>query len=711
MSQEPHATPAATPSILNEGSDEEQSLLAAIVESSQDAVIIKSLDGIILSWNAGAERLFGYRADEAIGSAITLMIPPDKLAEEKEIFERLRHGETIDHFETVRVTKEGRRIDISLSISPVRDPSGQIIGASKVARDITEQKQAQAALVALKDELSLQLADLRRLHGMSVRLSTTLDLQPILDETLRTAATIEGAEMGLLSLYDAEHDRLEIGSSLGFSEEFLKSVDRLPPLSTPWGACLQRLQPIVMEDVEADAVSVSDRDICQGAGFRAIHSTPLITREGKVAGVLSIHFRRPHCPSDREIHLVDLCARHAVAFIENARLYDELRETDRRKDEFLATLAHELRNPLAPISNALQILRLSDDLTPEVEHVRGIMERQVNHMVRLVDDLLEVSRITRGKIELRSEKVQLVSVLRSAIETSRPLIDAAGHQLAISIAPEALLVEADPVRLAQVVANLLNNAAKYTEKGGQIWLTARREGSEAAISVRDNGMGIPRNMLPRVFDMFAQMDRTLKRAQGGLGIGLALAKRLVQMQGGRIEVKSAGQGQGSEFIVRLPLSSSAPELAPPADAAEAHGVSKLARRKILVVDDARDSAHMLGRLLEHLGQTIQVASDGPAGLAAAQAAPPDLIISDIGMPGMDGYELARRLRRLPELNQTLLVALTGYGQDSDRKEAFNAGFNFHLVKPVSFESLQMLLESLPAPRDAAPREEAAVQRE
>jgi CheY-like chemotaxis protein/anti-sigma regulatory factor (Ser/Thr protein kinase) len=291
----------------------------------------------------------------------------------------------------------------------------------------------------------------------------------------------------------------------------------------------------------------------------------------------------------------------------------------------------------------------------------------------------------------------VAAVLRSAVETSRPVIDAAGHQLAIAVAPDALLVDADPVRLAQVVANLLNNAAKYTEKGGQIWVTARREENEAVISVRDNGMGIPRAMLPRVFDMFAQMDRTLKRAQGGLGIGLALAKRLVTMHGGRIEAKSAGQGQGSEFVVRLPLVQAASEALPAASAPSVTELPKLPHRNILVVDDARDSAHLLGRLLEHLGQTVCVATDASAGLASAQAQRPDLIISDIGMPGMDGYELARRLRQIPELNQTLLVALTGYGQDSDRREAFNAGFNFHLVKPVSFEALQMLLQSLPAP--------------
>jgi PAS domain S-box-containing protein len=678
--------------------EEAQAFLAAIVGSSEDAIISKSLDGRIVSWNASAERIFGYTAEEAIGSPITLIIPPERRDEELAILARLKRGERIEHYETVRVSKSGRRLNISLTISPVCDAHGNIIGASKVARDITAQKQSQDSLVTLRDELAAQLADLRRLHEMSVRLSTTLELQPILEETLRTAAALEGADMGLVSLMTAEQSGLTVRTSLGFKPEFLAMADRLAPGRGACGTCFLERRRVVVEDVEMDPIFEPDLlEAARQAGFRGIHSTPLITRSGKIVGVLSTHFRRPHRPSDREKHLIDLCARQAVDFIENARLYDELRESDRRKDEFLATLAHELRNPLAPISNSLEILRLSDDLSPGAEHVRDIMERQVNHMIRLVDDLLEVSRITRGKIELKKERVELVTIIRSAVETSRPLIETARHQLAISISPEPMTLEADPVRLAQVIANLLNNAAKYTNPEGQIWLGARRDRNDVIVSVRDNGLGIPAEMLPRIFDMFSQVDRTLKRSQGGLGIGLTLARNLVQMHGGQIEVQSGGIGLGSEFLVRLPLAHDIGRAS--AQSLPARGGTapiELPARRVLIVDDARDSAYVLSKLLGKMGQQVEVAQDALSALEAVRATPPDVVISDIAMPNVDGYELARLLRQEPGLEGTVLIALTGYGQDSDRQAAIDAGFDHHLVKPVGIEALEELLGSLPA---------------
>jgi signal transduction histidine kinase/ActR/RegA family two-component response regulator len=436
-----------------------------------------------------------------------------------------------------------------------------------------------------------------------------------------------------------------------------------------------------------------------------VHSTPLVTRFGKAVGVVSLYFRTPHCASERQTRVIELCARQAVDFIENARLYEQLREADRRKDEFLATLAHELRNPLAPISGSLQILRLTDDLSPAVEHVRSIMEEQVNHLVRLVDDLLEVSRITRGKIELRKKSVDLVAVIASAVEISRPLIEAAGHQLAITLSPEPMALEADAVRLSQVIANLLNNAAKYTDKGGQIWLSAQRQGGEAVVSVRDTGCGISADMLPRIFDMFAQVDRTLERAQGGLGIGLSLAKNLVEMHGGRIEAHSAGPGRGSEFIVWLPLVHHGPRSTLAASAPE-NGKRHLPARRILVVDDTRSAAYVLGKLLEKLGQQVCTAHDAISALEHARIERPDMVISDIAMPDMNGYELARLLRQEAGMTAVVLVALTGYGQSSDKQRAKEAGFDYHLVKPVSLESLEEMLASLPASPDALVRNNA-----
>ncbi|HXZ85555.1 MAG TPA: PAS domain S-box protein, partial [Myxococcota bacterium] len=368
---------------------------------------------------------------------------------------------------------------------------------------------------------------------------------------------------------------------------------------------------------------------------------------------------------------------------------EELREIDRRKDEFLATLAHELRNPLAPIRNSLLVLRAGGTAANST-HVHDMIERQLSHLIRLVDDLLEVSRITSGKVDLRRERVELADVVRAALEASMPAIDAAGHQLELALAGEPLVLEADAVRLAQVLANLLNNAAKYTEEGGSIQLSARREGGSAVVSVRDNGLGIPPAMLPRVFDLFTQIDRTLGRAQGGLGIGLALVKRLVEMHGGRVEARSAGWGAGSEFVVRLPLAPS--EAASRADAAPpARTPAVRVRRRFLVVDDNRDAADSLALLLEAYGAEVQVAYDGSSALAQLRGVRPDVVLLDLGMPGMDGFELAARIRKQPELAGILLVALTGWGQPEDRRATRAAGFDLHLVKPVSPPELRELI--------------------
>jgi PAS domain S-box-containing protein len=499
-----------------ERASQTRALLAAIVESSDDAIVSKTLEGRILTWNDGAERIFGYTADEAIGQHIRLLIPPERHDEERTILQRLRRGERLDHFETVRVTKDGRRIDVSLTVSPIRNEQGEIIGASKVARDITHRKQAEQAL----------------------------------------------------------------------------------------------------------------------------------------------------------------------------------READRRKDEFLAVLAHELRNPLAPIRNSLQILRLSNRNVQGVEQLSEILERQVNHMVRLVDDLLEVSRITRGKIELRRGLVDLEDVVRSAVETSRPLLEAARHDLQVMLPPEPLTVEGDSVRLAQVLANLLNNAAKYTDEGGRIRLEVRREANWAVIAVRDNGTGIPADMLTRVFELFTQADRHSRRAQGGLGIGLTLVKTLVEMHGGTVQAHSEGPGRGSEFVVRLPVAVAQPSTQVQNTAPRSAPSSVLAPRHVLVVDDNRDAAESLVMLLKLLGADAQVAYSGADALAAIAIRKPAVVLLDVGMPDMDGHEVARRIRRQPELQDVTLVALTGWGQEEDRRQSRSAGFDYHLIKPADLTALETLLVCL-----------------
>ena len=366
-----------------------------------------------------------------------------------------------------------------------------------------------------------------------------------------------------------------------------------------------------------------------------------------------------------------------------------LAEADRRKDEFLATLAHELRNPLAPIRNGLQVIRLAG-ANGTVEQARIMMDRQLTQMVRLVDDLLDVSRITRGKLELRTERVELRAVIDSAVETARPLIEQAGHELIVAVPDEPTVVDGDTTRLAQVVSNLLTNSAKYTHRGGHIRLTVERANGAVAVSVTDDGIGIPPAMLGRVFEMFTQVDRTLEKTTGGLGIGLSLVKGLVEMHGGTIEARSEGEGRGSEFVVRLPVATSGAG-EPDRTDGEAVGVEPSGRRRILVVDDNVDSADSLAQLLELLGNEVRTANDGAAGIGAARTFRPDVVLMDIGMPKMNGYEACRHIRGQAWGREMVLVALTGWGQEDDRRKSSDAGFDSHLVKPVDAAALMKLL--------------------
>jgi signal transduction histidine kinase/CheY-like chemotaxis protein len=392
--------------------------------------------------------------------------------------------------------------------------------------------------------------------------------------------------------------------------------------------------------------------------------------------------------------LHDLAA-HQRLEAELRRRVDELTEADRRKDEFLATLAHEVRNLLAPVRTGLELLKLAGgDAAAAAQH-RQVIERPVEQMVRLVDDLFDLSRIARGQVKLQRKRVELAEVVASAVEISRPLIDRAGHELTVALPPQPLRLDADPGRMAQVLSNLLTNAAKYTKEHGHIWLTAGQEGGEAVVRVRDTGIGIPAEMLPHVFEMFAQAETAVDRSQGGLGIGLTLVKSLVQMHGGGVEAHSDGPGRGSEFVVRLPLApdggDKAREPPPPSD------VSRLRRtqaRRILVVDDNKDSAESLGLLLRNMGNDVRFAYDGPTAVEAAAAFRPDVVLCDIELPGMNGYEVARRIREQPQLNAVVLAALTGWGSEGDRRLSKEAGFDHHLVKPVDFATLQEILVSL-----------------
>jgi PAS domain S-box-containing protein len=492
--------------------------LAAIIESSDDAIVSKTLDGRITSWNPGAVRLFGYEPEEIIGQPITTIVPPELYDEEAEVLARLRRGERVEHFETIRMAKDGRRIDVSLTVSPVRDEEGTIVGASKIARDIGDRKRA------------------------------------------------------------------------------------------------ERL----------------------------------------------------------------------------------LREAERRKDEFLAVLAHELRNPLAPLRNAAELLCRQ----PSAAHSQmacEIIDRQLRQMTRMVDDLLDVSRITAGRVELDVDLIDMGELLGTAAASLRPAFDASQQQLTLTVPSEPLHVHGDRIRLLQVFSNLLQNANKYTPRGGNVHVALQWEESEVVVRVVDDGIGIPANMLEKIFDLFAQVDPSDRRARTGLGIGLTLARSLVELHGGSIQACSSGRDGGSEFVVRLP-SKTRPAEVSEADAPQS---SAQVRRRVLIADDNEDSAVSLSMLLDSMGHVTSVVHDGMAALETAERFRPEVVILDIDMPKLNGYQVAGILRGRPWAQRTLLVAMTGWAQESDRERGRLAGFHAHLLKPVSLDALQAVItngsETGPAP--------------
>jgi signal transduction histidine kinase/CheY-like chemotaxis protein len=481
--------------------------------------------------------------------------------------------------------------------------------------------------------------------------------------------------------------------------EAYRAAASLVPIAPDTGCCGSAAhsgQPVIAADLASDprwTRSPALLRLALDAGLRSCWSTPIRGADGAVLGTFAVYRNAPGMPRPDDVQLVEIATHLASVAVERDRAHRALEERtrrlleqDQRKDEFLALLAHELRNPLAPVVTALDLSRLRGD-PGELARYAPVIERQVRQLVRLVDDLLDVSRITRGKITLQRERTTVAAVLSSAIDAARPLLDRRGHALAVLLPDEPLELDADPVRLAQVLANLLNNAAKYTGAGGHVTLSAARTGGEIEIQVRDDGIGIPADMLGRVFDPFVQTDAAREQAQGGLGIGLTLVQRLVQLHGGRVEAESDGPGRGSVFTVRLP----APRDDAPVRAPETRSSAPPPPRRVLVVDDNVDAAQSLADALRDAGHVVWVENDGLSALACADAFQPDVALIDIGMPGIDGYEVARRLRATHPRTSLRLVALTGYGQEGDVRSARSAGFDVHLVKPADLERIAAAL--------------------
>jgi PAS domain S-box-containing protein len=812
--------------------DDFRAHLAAIVESSDDAIVSETLDGRITSWNAAAVRLFGYQPDEAIGQPITIIIPPelDPELEEPALLDQVRLGQRVEHYETVRLGKDGRRIPVSLSISPVRDEGGTIVAAAKILRDITGQKQAEQAL---RDEARA----LETLNRVSQTIAAELDLQRLVQVVTDAATELSNAAFGAFfyNIVDEKGESYTLYSLSGAPREAFERFP-LPRNTALFGPTFRGEGVVRVADVRLDPRHAKN-DTYHGMppGHLPVVSylaVPVISRSGEVIG--GLFFGHPEVGrfNERAERLVVGIATQAAIGIDNARLYqaaqreigerkaaedalrrseqlyraigesidygiwvcdasgrnvyasesflrlvgltqeqcsnfgwsavlhpddlqptldawqacvkngalwdvehrfrgvdgtyhpvlargvavrdeqgkvlcwaginldvqrlkhaeDALREADRRKDEFLAILAHELRNPLAPIRYALAISKQPGRSAEQQRQAEEVVERQVEHMSRLLEDLLDVSRITHGTLELRKVRVDLASIVGSAIEAAQPLLDAKRHVLELELPDEPIRLDADPVRMAQVFANLLVNAAKYTDPGGQIRLGARRDGSDVVVSVQDSGIGIAPEMMPRLFTLFAQAGTALERSEGGLGIGLALAQGLLALHGGSIEAQSEGRHHGSRFDVRLPVSPATLEtpVAPPVQESPA----STSRLRVVVADDNRDSAELSAALLGLWGHDAYTGHTGREALDLAAQHRPHVSLLDIGMPDLNGYEVAAEIRKVPWGQRMLLIAVTGWGREEDKKRALSAGFDHHLTKPIDPNKLRALLQAL-----------------
>lgn len=686
--------------------DESQARLSAIVESSDDAIISKDLNGVITSWNRGAERIFGYAAPEVIGRPITILIPPERQDEEPGILERVGRGERIDHYETVRVRKDGTRLGISLTVSPIRDASGRVVGASKIARDITDRQEAEAR-AAREQETTARLYDIGQRAARPGEA-----LAEVLGGILDAAMWIADTDMGVLQLHDDATGRLDPVAHRGCEPDFVDFFSHVAPGDAAvCGTALATRARVIVDDVTTSPLFAGQpsRRVMLDAGVRAVHTTPLLSSSGGVLGMLSTFGATPHRPSERDNQLFDVIARLASAYLERRRndaqreellriaeaAREEAERANQAKDEFLAMLGHELRNPLSAVQNALTAA--TRDPTNR-ERALEIARRQTRQLGRIVDDLLDVSRVTHGRVPLQRTRLSVAEVVQRTVDAARPAIDERGHRLVLSFT-EDLHVDADAARLEQAVGNLLSNAAKYTDRGGTITVTAERDGDAALIRVRDDGMGIAPEMLPRVFDLFMQGARSLARSEGGLGVGLTVVRRIVELHGGTVTATSDGLGTGTEFVIRLPA------LPPDAPAPRANAGAPTAAHPtgahVLVVEDNPDAAESLRMLLELLGHRVSVAHDGMAALAAVRGEAPDVMLVDIGLPGMDGYAVAKAVRGDPTSQRIALVALTGYGQAEDKAEATQAGFDRHLVKPVDAAILGELVGRLARERHGA----------
>jgi PAS domain S-box-containing protein len=662
-------------------------------------------------WSPENETIFGLKPGTFGGTyqAWAKLVHPDDLPKAEEVARRAL--ETGHYFTEFRVVwPDGSVHWLESRATVFRDEHDKAVRMSGVNMDITERKRQEGALRQSEENLRRELDAARHLQQVSMQLIQASGIQPLYEQILDAAVGIMRSDFASMQLFYPERGtagELRLLGHRGFTAEAAKFFEWVSPSSScSCGMALNTRQRVIVPDVRR--VLVGDYlEAHLRTGIRAAQSTPLLSRtDGAMLGMITTHWREPHEPKAAELRLLDVLARQAADLIEGKRIVEALHESDRRKDEFLAMLGHELRNPLAPLWSVIETLQRQKLNENELQRAYAVMQRQVMHLRRLVDDLLDVSRITRGTIELQKETVDLARIVDEAVEMAAPVIEDRGHNLTISEPRKTPSVEGDEARLTQVIFNLLNNAAKYTDPGGRINLTLEREDHQAVVRVRDNGSGIAADLMPKLFDLFTQGKRRPNRAQNGLGVGLTLVKQLVEMHGGTVQALSEGPGKGSEFVVRLPalVADGEKKPPPPRPALAPSAVAAATAACVLIVDDDLDVAESLAMLLEGLAQDIRMAHSGPEALEVARACLPNIILCDIGMPGMDGYEVARRLRQEPHLEKVLLAAVSGYGQEEDRRRSQEAGFDRHLVKPIGLATLEELLGSIDQKKELTLRE-------
>jgi PAS domain S-box-containing protein len=615
-----------------------------LVAGVQDyAVFLMDAEGYIRTWNAGAARIKGYAADEIIGKHFSQFYPPEAIARrwpDEELKIARRDGRYEE--EAWRLRKDGSSFWANVVITRILDAAGNITGFLKITRDLTERKAAEEALRQSEERFRLLV------EGVKDYAIFMLDPQGRVTSWNSGAQRIKGYKPTEI-----------IGQHFS---RFYSSED------------------IAAGKPQRELEVAAERGSFEDEGWRVKKDASLFWANVVITALY-----------DQENRLIGFAK--LTRDMTEKRKNEALEVADRQKNEFLAMLAHELRNPLAPISNGLQLLKAPGVDDSILQQTTEMMERQVFHLARLVDDLLDVSRIITGKMAYHVEPVELVNVLNRAVEESQSMIDAHGHDLTLSLPARPIIVDADSFRLSQVISNLLRNAAKYSEKPSKIWLMLERVGDSAVIRVKDEGIGIAPEMLPNIFNLFVQAEQSLARSQGGLGIGLTVVKRIVEMHGGTVLAKSGGLGLGSEFIIQMPISKSrAPTTRPQTQS----DLSTGPRRRILVVDDNIDAALTTSALLKAWGHEVRSAHCGSSALEVVHSFRPEIILLDIGLPGMSGYDVARQLRAEPSSQGVIIAALTGYGQESDRQRSFEAGFDYHFTKPPDPNILASMLSS-PAP--------------